>query len=393
MADTVIILGAGASKRSGVPVMNEFLDEARRLYQTDRIGSKHESTDRVEKDRDSFKRVLKAQGMLNRVHSKAWLDVQNVEPVFAAFEMAQTLGQFPGLDDKDIASLSPAMKRVIVRTVEESLDVEGAGPGFAVRPYLGLVGTIRLLREKARPPHRISLITFNYDIAAELALSEADVSFSYGFGDSNDDDAVDLFKLHGSINWPTCQECGDVVPWDVDDFVQNDSCARKDINDKESPTRLRIGSRSKRAPRCAKHSTKYPMSELPVVVPPTWNKSAHREKIRVVWRKAASELHGARNVLVYGYSLPASDAFFHHLYALGTDVDKHLKRFWVFNPDNTGKVEDRFRDLLGPGALNRFEYLEFTCQEGLALTSEWIVGEVPGPLNAAKTGLVQRGIL
>ena len=33
-----------------------------------------------------------------------------------------------------------------------------------------------------------------------------------------------------------------------------------------------------------------------------------------------------------------------------------LKRFWVFNPDSSGAVNDRFLELLGPGARQRFQY-------------------------------------
>ncbi len=79
MADTVFILGAGASKEAGAPLMGEFLDVAHNLWKTE--GS----------TMPAFETVFRGISRLQQVHSKAKLDIQNVESVFAAFEMAKTL--------------------------------------------------------------------------------------------------------------------------------------------------------------------------------------------------------------------------------------------------------------------------------------------------------------
>jgi hypothetical protein len=96
-------------------------------------------------------------------------------------------------------------------------------------------------------------------------------------------------------------------------------------------------------------------SGVPLLVPPTWNKAEHHRTIERVWRHAARELATARNIIVIGYSLPETDAFFRYLYALGTVSDTRIERFWVVDPDETNEVRDRFRALLGPTALSRFE--------------------------------------
>jgi hypothetical protein len=54
--------------------------------------------------------------------------------------------------------------------------------------------------------------------------------------------------------------------------------------------------------------------------------------------------------------MPPSDAFFRHIYGLGTVGDVDLKRFWVFDPNDSGEIEDRYRRLLGPSAKQRFQY-------------------------------------
>jgi hypothetical protein len=96
------------------------------------------------------------------------------------------------------------------------------------------------------------------------------------------------------------------------------------------------------------------MTGEPVLVPPTWNKADSHRALEKVWSLAAHELSGAENIFVIGYSMPETDSFFRHLYALGTVGGIMLRRFWVFNPNHS--VERRFHDLLGPGAEDRFEF-------------------------------------
>ena len=93
-----------------------------------------------------------------------------------------------------------------------------------------------------------------------------------------------------------------------------------------------------------------------MLVAPTSNKGESHRNISAVWSRAAIELAEAENIFVIGYSMPPTDSFFQYLYALGTVGQTPLKRFWVFNPDETGVIKTRFSDLLGPGAEARYQY-------------------------------------
>ena len=55
-----------------------------------------------------------------------------------------------------------------------------------------------------------------------------------------------------------------------------------------------------------------------MIVPPTWNKTEYHSNLSHVWHEAAVELGSARNIYVFGYSLPETDSFFRYLFALGT---------------------------------------------------------------------------
>jgi len=85
----VFILGAGASKESGAPVMNNFLDIAKDLYSTNAI---------INESRSHFEQVFRAIGLLQSVHSKSNLDLENIESIFNAFEMGKLINRIPGYD-------------------------------------------------------------------------------------------------------------------------------------------------------------------------------------------------------------------------------------------------------------------------------------------------------
>jgi hypothetical protein len=111
------------------------------------------------------------------------------------------------------------------------------------------------------------------------------------------------------------------------------------------------------------------------MVPPTWSKGEHHRVIQPVWRQAASDLAEAENIVVMGYSFPESDAFFHHLFAVGSASDVRIKKFLVFDPDTTGDVAVRFRALLGPTAQQRFNSYKYLFSRA--------VSELPNILAAS----------
>jgi len=84
----VFILGAGASREAGGPLMGDFLDHAEELSHNSDV------------DHEAFDLVFRGIKELQVVHSKAFLDINNVESVMAAFEMAKLFGRLG-----DMASL------------------------------------------------------------------------------------------------------------------------------------------------------------------------------------------------------------------------------------------------------------------------------------------------
>jgi NAD-dependent SIR2 family protein deacetylase len=360
VSSVVFILGAGASRQAGAPLMNDFLDVAYDLWKMGRVSDADES----------FKVVFQGRSALQDVHSKADLDIHNVEAVFAAFEMAKTLKKFADYSPEQIDALINAMKTVIAKTIEQTLvfPIQEHRP-HPPPPYRDFGELIKYLTSEAQPKQTVSIISFNYDMAVDYAFCHHEILINYALGEQKHRDSIPVLKLHGSLNWAQCKSCGEVVPWEVSSYYSK--FVRK-VPVVESMA-LPIGSHISHFKHCEGD-----VEQEPVLVPPTWSKTEYHRALSSVWARAAKELGEAENIFVIGYSLPPSDAFFRHLYALGAVGEATLKRFWVFNPDNSGEVEDRFVKLLGPGAQQRFRYFPRTFDDSIS-----ILGDVFGPILRA----------
>ena len=342
MANTVLILGAGASKLAGVPLMNDFLDVARDLLILKQTGEYEEN----------FKAVFEGISKLQLVHSKSQLDIQNVESVFAAFEMAKTLGRFSDYSAEDIDFLVKSMQLLILGTIQTTFRIPNRQHGItAPAPYEAFANYIFDVLEDRNYSQSIAVITFNYDMALDLAFHLRGVPIRYGLQSNENTTALPLLKLHGSLNWVQCATCNEVVPWYLHDYFKKYNWHRSMMDKDIKTVTMGIGSHIK----SYSHGDHLVQNE-PLIVPPTWNKSGHYAAIAPVWALAAKELAEAENIFVVGYSLPQTDIFFRLLYAIGTVGDVPLNRFWVFNPDESGETELRFKTMLGPGAIQRFKY-------------------------------------
>lgn len=82
MAKNVFVLGAGASRSAGAPLMTDFLDKTEDLR----------ASRRATVDLEAFDLVLERIHHLRRAQSNAQFDADNIEAVLAAFEAATLFG-------------------------------------------------------------------------------------------------------------------------------------------------------------------------------------------------------------------------------------------------------------------------------------------------------------
>jgi hypothetical protein len=205
-------LGAGASKDSGAPLMNEFLDRARKLYGSGECN---------EKFKEDFECVFRAVSNLQRIHSKSDLNIFNIEDVFATFEMAKLIHKFPGdefTNDSDFDSLIKSLKRVIYITLEKSTPLVTESTE-SLPPPTGSYGKFAELINTIKEKELIvpTIITFNYDLAIDYALFRYGFPINYCFSSSESQVGdINLIKLHGSLNWFECKDKKKIIPYEIE---------------------------------------------------------------------------------------------------------------------------------------------------------------------------------
>jgi NAD-dependent SIR2 family protein deacetylase len=331
---TVFILGAGASALAGVPMMAEFLDRAERLFR--------EQNDSAAQD--VFRAITELQG----VYAKSYLDLDNIEAVFGAIEMAQLIGKLADRSPESIATLRGNLINMIVRTVEMTTHFPvREGQIQTAKPYGPFAKMIaELINPQSGKRMDVSFLTFNYDLALDQALFWSVIPTDYGLGEKLKSNHLPLLKLHGSINWGICEKCKAIVAFELGEVPMS-------IRSDATKFTYNIGTRIGLKKHCGE-----PLKGPPVLVPPTWNKNDYHSGLQRVWAQAAKELGQADNIIIIGYSLPETDSFFRYLFALGSTSDTRLKRLWVVNPDYTGEVGARFETMVGRGIRGRLKMLK-----------------------------------
>lgn len=331
--------------------MSNFLDVATDLLKTNRIGD----------SKERFERVFTAIGGLQAVHSKAQLDLNNIESIFTALELGRIIQRVPGMPPDQIALAIDSLKHLIVKTLETTIPFPTRREWIGVpKPYESFASLIKYLLSEAAPAQSASVLSFNYDIAVDMGLYREGLGPNYVIEPSTSATSVDLLKLHGSLNWATESATRKIRPVHLHDYLRTYSIRGFD---EHGEVTIPIGSQLQEY--FAQHTT--PAAEVdpePVIVPPSWNKADYHQALSNVWAAAAKHLAEAEYVFVIGYSLPETDSFFRHLFALGSVGRSALRRLIVFNPDPS--VDARFRGLLGPGALARYEFRTLTFGDAIA---------------------------
>jgi hypothetical protein len=323
------------------------------------------------------------------VFAKAWIDADNLESVFAAFEMSELFGRKPSAlyNRADGIRLTDAMRVVIVETLERTVlfPLENAGHTVSV----SAPQSYRTFADVLKQAEETAVFTFNYDVGLDVALHQAGFGIDYCLSPDAGSPTtpsrsatrrIDLLKLHGSINWSTCKECERVAAFMPAELLKQRMWADTIPN---KSARLPISRNLATTRICP--AGDHRCDGGAVIVPPTWSKAGYHQQIAHVWQRAAEHLAEARRIVVIGYSLPASDQFFRYLYALGTVGSPRLELFWLIHPEENGagaRVCARFKRLLGRAAERRFRYTALKFEESAGeLLSVLVRGNRPHPLS------------
>lgn len=356
MSDVVFILGAGASFSAGGPLMPSFLDTAKDLL----------LSGKVEDSKSAFNNVFRIVGLLQKVHSKAALDLYNIESIFTALEMAKVLKGIPGVaDPSEVEDAIRDLKLLIVRTLEETVvfNVDRQHNRRAHDSYNNFIDLVVRIRRSHPVRRSVSVITFNYDMALDYAVQTAGMEPDYAIDAESSREGpgfLPIFKLHGSLNWAfqagdrtiSVASLGEYIAW-------NRVVEPPGINF------FRIGSKLSEFFLSKRQINVEP---TPVIVPPSWNKADYHYSLANVWSTAARHISAAKYVYIIGFSLPETDAFFRNFFALSAIGPDPLNKIAVVNKaPKGGSVDLRFQSLLGTGAASRYEYISTTFEESFGI--------------------------
>jgi hypothetical protein len=362
--DHVFILGAGASATTGAPLMRNFLSVSDDLL---RQGSFKEDSEEIDS-------VFQLKAKLGGVYRSSYLDINNIESLFGAIEMGGTIQMLAGLSVADIKAARSALVKMIVRTLELKMDFP-----YSVNSLYSSPGDYGSFANMISKYYKNScVITFNYDLGVDVALTNERLDPNYCL-DSLNEKGYKLLKLHGSVNWAKTVDTGNIIPLPIS-YLVHSLKRQADYNYQDAAITGRGFNTTLQIPAsqflksdifnnyvsAIKPNSSIKIEDIPVIVPPTWNKSGYHGTLSNVWSTAAKAISSARHIHVIGYSLPESDSFFRYLFALSTLENASIREFSVYDisPANS-PIYQRYNSLLGEGIKEYFNYYSSTFEKAI----------------------------
>ncbi len=228
----------------------------------------------------------------------------------------------------------------------------------------GYRSLVSILRGKISDfePDNVTIVTFNYDLQAELALryvssrlnprfntslvfpgcyrltkcSVGNISTYARFTSRGADEehiGIPILKLHGSLNWVLGYRDREPSQAVYLSGAGKNVLRVADVDRIPTSWPIRVGTSSKRT-----------LYGYPMVVPPIPHKSAvFRDEIKSLWSMAADALSNANELVVFGYSCPTLDQEAANLIRSTTGRNDNLNHVTIIDP-NPG-IAERFVEL------------------------------------------------
>ncbi len=155
----------------------------------------------------------------------------------------------------------------------------------------------------------LSIITTNWDTIFELYIKNDNIKVDLSLNDPyykinnrkvatrKNQNSIKFIKVHGSINWCKCLNCGLISIVEnkpFDEFLFNDKVVEK-------------------CSSCKKEAKDSSVQLQPEIITPTMIKSISSQLYNNLWREASIELSKASKIIFVGYSLPTADFEFRYL--------------------------------------------------------------------------------
>ena len=341
-ADNVIILGAGASFDAGIPLMSNFIDTMWNLARTGRgpDGPIYPA------DRKILENALGVREDLDGYHGRASFDMWNIEDLLSILSFNAMAG---GKTEKNRFE---AITKGISKTIEISCNVKHDG-NIGTDPDKGRnfiydqfwSSLLKWSRETKFPVPPI--VTFNYDLVLERSLLRVLTGSRY-FGERNSNFPWKKVVIrYGASAFNETAFDAKVVQWDRWDEMRNSSTwglkleESKTIpaNDDEQTLRINLYKLhgSLNFPRSEKEKSDKPAGhrlvtalEDPLILPPVFNKATNSLG-GSTWAEALRCIRACKNLIVCGYSLPATDIYMQYFLKSALGPNQDLNRMFIYD--------------------------------------------------------------
>ena len=299
---TVYILGAGASKHAGLPLLNDFFAHAYSVREKNRWGQNAPNGYAVALQQvDDFRATLKVE--------KPTVNVHNLEEIYA-----EAL-------ERKVDSLVPSLNKVI----EGVMDLGGCVIRYQGQQYQPDSVYDDFVKRFIRAGD-VTTITFNWDCLLDYALFYNDLAPNYCLGQGQERNPVKLIKIHGSINWGQCKKCNS-GPYPT--TPNNEIGTRPGvIRRAKADFDLRLASEiipKKTCPKCNDRLAS-------LIVPPS--QEAKFSFLQHYETEVNAVIKEAERLYFIGYSFPESDRYFLHLMQKSLVGNIRLREIHVVNPDS-----------------------------------------------------------
>ncbi|HHF58347.1 MAG TPA: hypothetical protein ENL41_02860 [candidate division WOR-3 bacterium] len=172
-----------------------------------------------------------------------------------------------------------------------------------------------------------SIITTNYDGCMDEAILRNGIHLKGTIGsesEENNADAVQLIKMHGSINWAYCDSCQDVREFDLLELKET----------------------------YEKDKLSYPVMGIckncgglrrPLLVPPLSFKFLMFPNLIDIWNSASQSIEEADYLIIVGYSFSEADTYITKIISRSMSMKENQKMIIVnTNPNLVPTLRDRF---------------------------------------------------
>lgn len=275
---TVYVIGAGFSRGVGIPGSKELISPNEFNYLKEKLKDNSDFTKKIQNLQSYVQFRIEneyceenVESVLNHVATAKYLDMESMTE------------NFNYSADVIFDDLLWYIARVIK---ERTLEINPT----SLVPYQTFLDSVYHNEE--------TIITFNYDILLETVLSSTGHGYRYGIDEKKSDNEKLILKLHGSLNWGKCENCGPVN-------------VHLNILTYEKDTKVSC-------PIC-KHDV-----ISPLLVPPVIYKDSYYNQLPLVrdsWSLANEELSNASNIVFIGFSM-AEDAYAKELFKLSLNMNQ-----------------------------------------------------------------------